>query len=297
MFEYKIKNKEKIFEMLQITIGVVLVAIGFYFFYKPRHLVTGGVSGTSIIFQNITKVGDFGSAMFIFIANLLLLIIGGLVLGKAFFFKTIYGSLLLPALIALLAIFPSDLLINAIRKGSEQINSNEIIIISTMGSIITGLGLGLVFKNNATTGGTDVIQRILHEKLKVPFSVAIYLTDGVIIAIGLFVFDVESTYFAVVALVIAGIVVDKVMLSGKSGYTVFIVTTNFKEVKNAIYHTINRGVTKVNVEGGYSESGKEMLICTISKNQLYHVKGIIHETDPEAFTFITKTTESVGQGF
>lgn len=287
-------KKHRIREISEITFGVILIASAFYFLFLPSELVTGGVTGLSIVFKEMFKANEIAVSIFILIANLILLIIGGVILGKNFFLRTIYGTLLLPFITLLLSLLPIDshIILNNISQ-----DSNKIIIISTVGGLITGAGLGLVFKNNATTGGTDVLQRILYEKLKVPFSFAIYLTDGLIIAIGFFIFGIDNTYFAIIALIISGTLVDKVLLSGRSGYTVFIVTSDYQKLKDEIYLKVNRGITKVSAVGGYSDKDRDMIICTISKNQLYHLKSVIQENDPTAFTFITKTVESVGQGF
>lgn len=287
-------NKTKLRETLEITFGVILVSIGFYFLYLPANLVTGGVTGTSIIIKEIFSINETMMSIFLFIVNSALLLIGGLVLGKEFFLKTIYGTLLLPALTLLYSLLPIE---NSVFYNNIIEDSHKIIIISTLGAFFTGFGLGYVFKNNATTGGTDVIQRILYDKLKVPYSVAIYLTDGVIIGLGFWIFGIDNTYFAIVALIISATVVDKVMLTGKSGYTLFIVTNKYHDLKEQIYLKLDRGITKASVVGGYSDRNHDMIICTISKNQLYHIKAVIKEVDPNAFTFITKTVESVGKGF
>lgn len=282
-------------ELVEISLGTLFVAIGFYYLLLPTDLVTGGVTGLSIVFKETFKISsDQIISIFIFIVNMVLLLIGYLILGKEFFFKTIYGTILLPLFTFIFSLIPvaNDFFIKNIQS-----DGNLLIIVSTISGVLTGLGLGLVFRNNATTGGSDVIQRILYEKLKVPYSIALYITDGIIIALGLLIFGIENTYFAVLTLIIAGIVIDKVNLNGRDGYTLFIVTTKYSILKEQIYKQIDRGVTKASVIGGYSEKSQDMIICTISKRQLYHIKAIIAEYDEQAFTFITKTVESVGQGF
>ncbi|MDY0276929.1 MAG: YitT family protein [Acholeplasma sp.] len=288
-----LKNR-KIKEILEITLGVFLVTVAFYFFYSPLNLVTGGVTGLSILVKDLFNLSGVYTSIFIFSANVILLIVGGALLGKEFFLKTIYGTLLLPALTFILSVLkvPTDLLIREISP-----TGNSLLIAAITGSVITGLGLGLVFKNNATTGGTDVIQKVLYNKTKVPYSFAIYITDGLIILLGLFVFGIEETFYAVLALIIAGLVVDKIILTGRSGYTVFIITNHYQELKEAIYNKVNRGITKISVVGGFSDTERDMVVCTITRNQLYSLKSVVAEIDPKAFTFITKTTESVGEGF
>lgn len=295
------KDKQKIKEIVEISLGVLLVAIGFYFFFSPANLITGGVSGFSIIYKNLFGASEIAVSIFILIANLTLLVIGGLILGKKFFYKTVYGTLLLPLILLIFSFIFGDKFDLLSQISSE---GSKLLIAAIGGSIFTGLGLGLVFKNNATTGGTDVIQTILHKKMKIPYSVAIFIIDGVVILSGLFVLGkgnilngIEPMFYAIIALSVSGYVVDKVMISGRSGYTVFIVTNEYHSLKEAIYLTINRGVTKVPAVGGYSESEKDMMICTISRNQLYSLKQIISEIDPKAFSIITKTSESVGLGF
>ena len=288
------KNKQKINEFIQITIGVICVSLGFYFFFSPANLVTGGVSGLSIIFRQIFSASETAVSIFILVANLLLLLVGGLVLGKEYFLKTVYGTIMLPLLIYLYSLVtPSDF--NLLSSVTDD--TSRLLISAVSGAVLTGFGLGLVFKNNATTGGTDVLQKILNTKAKLPYSITIYLTDGLAILAGLLIFKVEATFYAILALSIVGFVVDRVVLSGRTGYTVFIVTNDYQLLKDAIYAKVNRGVTKVQVVGGYSEVDRDMIICTISRSQLYNLKSIVAEIDPLAFTFITKTTESVGQGF
>lgn len=288
------KNKQKIYEYLQMTFGIFIAALGYNLFFSPAKLVTGGVGGLALIFTELTQTSDAIGSIFIFVVNGILLAIGTFFLGKSFFFKTFYGSLMYPLAIFLISlIFPKDFNILA----SVTNESSSLLISSVAGAFLTGIGLGLVFKNNATTGGTDVLQKILHTKIKMPYSIAIYLTDGLVIAGGLIVFGIEKSFYAVVALALVGVIVDRVILSGKSGYTVFIVTADYNSLKKAIFEKVNRGITKIHVQGGYSEEHKEMIVCTVSRNQLYNLKNVIADHDPEAFTFITKTTESVGQGF
>lgn len=284
------KDKQKLREMLQVTLGTFIVSVGFFFFYSKNNLVTGGATGIALILQNITGISN---AIYVWILNILLLLIGLIVLGKSFFFKTVYGTIMLALLISVLEIIFKDFdLLSAVSN-----HSSKLLISAVCGGFFTGLGLGLVFKNNVTTGGTDVIQTILHKKMKLPYSLALYITDGAVVLTGMFIFNIENAFYAVVALVIAGAVIDKVIVHGRAGYTVFIVTNEYHTLKEEIYKRVNRGVTKVPAVGGYSETNKDMIICTISRSQLYNIKQIINEVDPTAFTIITKTVESVGIGF
>ena len=293
-------RKQKVKEIVDMSLGVFLVTIGYYFFFSPANLVTGGVTGLSIVYKEFFKAPQLSVSIFIYTANIILLIIGGLVLGKQFFFKTIYGTLLLPTLITIYSLI--GIQDNIIYS---KLGDSNLIIACIIGSLLTGMGLGMVFRNNATTGGTDVVQKLLYHKLKVPYSVAVYITDGIVVGLGLlastitfgFGHGLEVTFFAIASVILVGFTIDRVTLSGRSGYTLFIVSNEYTIMKEAIYKQIDRGVTKVSVVGGYSETEKNMIICTISQNQLYDIKMIIETIDPHAFTFITRTIESVGKGF
>lgn len=287
------KTKEKIQEVLEITVGVFIMTLGFYFFFLPSNLVTGGVTGLSIVFQELVGNEQVVS-LFVTAANLILLAIGGLVLGKKFFLRTIYGSLLLSVYLLLFEKgfkIPNDIIVSQITEG-------RLLVSAIFGAIFSGFGLGLVLRNDATTGGMDIVQRIFNKFLKIPMSAAIYIIDGLVIGLGVIVTkSIQGGFYAVGAMMILGVVVDFVLVSGRSGYTLFIVTDHSDKVKKAIYEGINRGITQTKVYGGFSEVEKDMIICTITKRQLYTLKHIIKNSDPDAFTFITKTNEAIGQGF
>lgn len=287
-------TKQKITEIFEITIGVLFLTAGFYFFFLPANLVTGGVLGLSIIFEKIVDSEEVIS-LFVTIVNGILLVIGGLILGKKFFLKTIYGSVMLSVFLFL---FEKVLKISNTLIYEQLSGGTSLLVSAIIGACISGLGLGLVLRNNATTGGMDIIQRIVNKFLRIPFSLALYVVDGTVIILGIIVTkSLEGGFFAIGALLLMGVIIDQVMLRGKSGYTVFIVTHKFEELKNAIYKEINRGITKTSVVGGYSLTKKDMIICTITKNQLYELKYVIQENDPNAFTFIIKANETLGSGF
>ena len=278
-------NKAKRREILEITVGVILLSLGFYFFLLPLGLVIGGVMGVAVLIQDQISVSTF-----MYIANIILLIIGGLFLGKVFFFKTVYATLLSPTLVFIL-----EQTIDA-NYFMRHMNESPLLIGATFGGLFIGAGLGIVVRNNGTTGGIDVVQRILNKFLNIPFSTAMYFTDGVVIFIAMLI-NFQLGLYAVGSMIIIGIIVDRLAIEGKAGYTVFIVSSNSDLLQQKIYEKIDRGLTKVKVVGGYSKQDKELIICTVDRRELYPFKMIIKETDPTAFTFVTKTKEALGQGF
>lgn len=278
-------NKAKLREILEITAGVMIMSAGFYFFLLPLNLIIGGVMGVAVIFQDTIPV-----SLLMYIANFVLLMIGWLVLGKVFFVKTAYATLLSPTIIWILEkTVPSDYFMKFMTE-------SPLLIGATFGGIFLGVGLGVVLRHNATTGGIDVVQNIMHKYLHMPFSTAMYLTDGAIILIAMII-NFQLGLYAVGSMMISGLLIDRLSIEGKAGYTVFIVTDHPDLMQQKIYDRLERGITKMRVIGGYSKQEKEMIICTVDRAQLYIFKNIIKNTDPKAFTFVTKTKEALGEGF
>lgn len=278
-------NNAKIREIVEITAGVVIMSAGFYFFLLPLNLVIGGVMGVSVLIQDIMPV-----SLFMYIANFVLLMIGFAVLGKVFFVKTAYATLLSPTIIWILEkTVPADYFMKFMTE-------SPLLIGASFGGIFLGIGLGIVIRNNATTGGIDVVQNIMHKYMHISFSTAMYITDGAIIFIAMII-DFQLGLYAVGAMMISGLLIDRLSIEGKAGYTVFIVTEKTDLMQQSIYDKLERGITKMKVIGGYSKQEKEMIVCTVDRQQLYIFKNIIKNTDPKAFTFVTKTKEALGEGF
>jgi uncharacterized membrane-anchored protein YitT (DUF2179 family) len=278
-------NKAKLREILEITAGVIVMSAGFYFFLLPLNLIIGGVMGVAVIFQNQIPV-----SLFMYIANFLLLMLGWIVLGKVFFVKTAYATLLSPTIIWILEkTIPADYFMKFMTE-------SPLLIGAAFGGIFLGIGLGVVIRNNATTGGVDVIQNIMHKYLHMSFSTAMYITDGAIILIAMII-NFQLGLYAVGSMIISGLLIDRLSIEGTAGYTVFIVTDHPDLMQEKIYERLERGITKMKVIGGYSKQEKEMIICTVDRAQLYIFKHIIKNTDPKAFTFVTKTKEALGEGF
>ena len=299
----KIKQKLKIefkwSAIFQVILGTYLMAFAFYFFYEKTKIITGGVGGLGIIVKESLKkyngINFPHISYFVFAANFGLLILGLFLLGKKFFLKSVFLSIFYPFILFLLEKIGEDKNF-FIYYFHLPLHSSKILS-SLVGALLSGMGLGLVFSAGLTTGGTDVIQKIFHKYFKIPMSVAIYLTDGLIVVLGLVVFEIEIVLYSVISVILIGYVVDKFMVLGKKGYTAFVVTNKCDLVRKAIIEKLDRGFTKIDVKGGFTEEGKTMVICTVGKNEVYLLKEIVRKTDPESFSFFVETTEVVGSGF
>ena len=287
-----------------ITIGVLLIALAFYFLFLPQNIVIGGVTGLTVILNTISNSEMFSSGLSILILNILFLIIGLFFLGKDFFVKTLYGSILLPLVISLFEILklPSNFLFTLDQEvlGITTLEMNpisQIILSVLLGSILTGIGLGLCFRVNATTGGMDIVQKIIAKYFHFPYSKTVYFTDGIVVLFAPIVFGLELSIYNLISIYLIGIFVDLVHMGGASRRSVFILSKKNAEIKQVIIEKLGRGVTVVPAYGGYSGEGYDMLVCTLNRNESYLLKDYICEIDPLAFTFFVSAKEVYGDGF
>ena len=285
-----------------ITLGVCLIALSYYFLFLPLDIVTGGVTGVVVICKKL--ISNFSPSILIYILNGILLIFGWIFIGKDFLLKTIYGSLLLPTVIGILELFkvPYDLIFSLdthFFKVSETGMSDfsQIILAIVFGSAMMGAGLGLCFRNNASTGGMDIVQKIIAKFFHFPYSKTVYVTDGIVVLLSLFVFGVEKTMYALISIILIGIVVDYVHMGGAARRTGFIISKKNDVIQKFIIEELGRGVTIVPAIGGYSGEKYDMLVCTLSKDESYVLLDLISEVDPAAFTFYVAAKEVFGDGF
>ena len=293
-------NKNKILKFIHqymfIFLGIVLYDIGFYFFLSPAKIVTGGMSGiASILEPYLKQIGPwFTISVFLYIVNGICLILGLIFIGKDFFIKTVYATLLQPTV---LLIFELTL------DGNYFVNSISIyhvqLICLLCGSILAGAGIGVAIKFNGSTGGMDVIQKIISKYFRVPISVAMYLSDGFVVFFSGFVFNpfgfkIENVVYGLIGVFAIAYIIDFIALSLKPRRTMYVITKKPNEIKELIYKEISRGVTFSSVFGAYSGEEMTMVICTMDKNEAYRMTSKIVEIDKEAFTFVTSCKEVKG---
>ena len=292
-------NKNKILKLIHqymfIFFGIVLYDIGFYFFLSPAKIVTGGMSGLAIILEPyLLQIGSwFTTSIFLYIVNGICLILGLIFIGKDFFLKTVYATLLQPTV---LLIF--ELTMNS-NYFVDSIANNVELICLLCGSILAGVGIGIAIKFNGSTGGMDVIQKIISKYFNVPISVAMHVSDGVVVFISGFVFSpfgfkIEKVVYGLIGVFAIAYIIDFIALSLKPRRTMYVITKKPNEIKELIYKEINRGVTFSSVYGAYSGEELTMVICTMDKNEAYRMTSKVVDIDKEAFTFVTSCKEVKG---
>lgn len=275
--------KKNIKHFIYVNIGIILMAFSFSFFLEKNNIVTGGVTGLSLI---ITKFIDIDTSFIVLILNLIILLLCLIFLGKKQFISALYGSLIYPVYIYLI-----DLIIKNVNLELDMFLT---IIFS---SFILGLGLGLVLKYNYNTGGTDILQQILHKYFHIPYSVSLYFLDGSVVLIGGLVYNISTALYAIIFVFISGYVMDAVIYGGFNKRACFIISDKKDEIKNFVINEIVRGVTEVYIKGGYLNNDKKMLIIVLNTNEYIKLIKEIDKIDKNAFLFVTKTSEVRGLGF
>lgn len=286
----KYLTKAYLKSFLQITLGVFIVSNAFYFFLSPCKLVCGGTMGISILLH---ESFGFSETISIYVLNILFLLLGLIFLGKSFFCKTVYGTLLSPSIMAIYELIGIDK--NYIYN---QINPhNQLLLVTICGAVLTGIGIGLVVRNGACTGGMDIPERILSVKLHLPFSYMMYLLDGTIILVGISIFGIERGIFAIIMIFLTGYLIDIFSVGGSSKRAFYIVTDYEDEIRLGIINEIDRGLTIIEAKGGYTYMDKKMIVCILNKGEYSKLKSLVYKIDPKAFIFITKANEVIGKGF
>lgn len=293
----KIFTKKFFKEYAYITLGVFLVALSFSFFLDPYDLVIGGVSGIAIILEQYMD-----TSLVILLINGALLVLGLFLLGKDFFVKTAYGSLMFPIII-----YPLNLLYGVLvemNHGELLISNEEMLLITLFGALIMGLGLGIAIKHGGTTGGTEIAQNICYKYFRMPYSLSLFLFDGIIVLIGFLALkSPEGKYqftfllYAIIFIYISGLVTDQIVFRGFNKRAVYIISEQNDAIKKRILEDFERGVTQVQVVGGYTGKDRSKLVCVLSTSQFYKLKMIINDIDPKAFYYVVRASEVGGEGF
>lgn len=314
----KIKiTKKHIKDFLTINLGVFLMAMAYSILIDRNKLVIGGVGGIATILSNAITGLKINSSFIILIINVVLLLIALIFVGKKFFLKTLYTSLIYPVYVFMfekiilllqdvvpdlsltkeeLAIKLSDIALG--QNAANAIMAGSYLLVIIFGAVISGFGLGLALKKGASTGGVDIIQQILLDRFKIPFSISLLMIDGTIVTVAAIYFkDFFMILYGFLFIYLSGVVLDAIVFSGFNSRAVYIITSDHEAVKNKIYSVLERGVTEIYSRGGYRQEDKKMLVCVMSNNEFYKMKTLILEIDKRAFIFVARVSEVHGEGF
>ncbi|HJG85925.1 YitT family protein [Pseudoflavonifractor capillosus] len=282
------KPKSKAFNLVwsyfMITLASAIYAVGFNWFYVPNDIAFGGITGVGQIINAILPWAPIGTV--VIILNIPLFILGWRLLG---------GHLLLSSLYAMAV---SSVFIDIVN-GIWTFEAMDSMLACVFGGVFMGASLGMVFQQGATTGGTDLIARLLKLKITwLPMGKLLIATDMVVIVASAIAFgSVYSALYGVVALYIAGIVMDRMLYGLDSAKVAYIISDRFKEIADVLVNDLDRGVTILQGQGGYSGAEKKVLMCAFKQRQIVSIKKMVKELDPSAFIIVCDAHEVLGDGF
>lgn len=271
-------------DYLLIVVGTTIQAAAMHLFFIPGELVAGGLSGSA---QLIHKFTGWPIGTMVLIGNIPLIYLGWRFLGgRRFLFRTIFASVVYSTVVDVLPLFlPRDGL------------THDFLLNALYGGVIGGVGAGLVFQAKATTGGTDILARLLDRKFGIPLSQSYMYTDGLVVFLAALAFSWEHALYAVIALYIGGVVMETVTTGSNVVRVATIITNKPDDVAQAIMRDLVRGVTNWAGKGMYTGQPRHILFCVVSRAEIVPLKAIIHEVDPDAFVVIGQVQEALGEGF
>ncbi len=275
-----------------LNLGILLMAVGIYFFKAPNNFATGGVSGISIILANMFPV--IGQAEYMLIVNILLLIVGIFVLGKECGALTIYCSLMMSL---------ENLFFETFIPLSGPL-TNQPILELIYAVLLTGIGSAIIFKCKASSGGTDIVALILKKYTSMNVGTALLYTDFLIAAATFMDFTGDGIAFAPVTglfsllgLFAKVYVVDDIIDSINLCKSFTIITSNPEPINEFIHKTIKHGATAYPAEGTYTGEKKTVIMTVCRRSEAIKIRNFAQQVDPHSFIIITKTSEIMGKGF
>ena len=310
------KLEKTISAWVTIFVGCFIMASGFVFFINPYNIVPGGVYGASIVLHNIfpsIQVGTFG-----YMFDVPLLIISVLVLGSKLGIRTIVAALLTPFIMNMLsyAIYPTqealESLDPSLMLGGILDLSDHLILTTIFGSLLIGVGCGLVVRNQATTGGSDIVAMILQKYFHIPFSKGILLVDATVVTFGLVVigFGIGSdtsgesspslllSLYSLIAIYLASRIISYVINGSKDDKLLFVISDKrMHDLHKFILKDLDRSATYMKCTGIYSGEDKELLFLVLHYKEATRLKLKIKEADPRAFVIVTDAYDAFGEGW
>lgn len=274
--------------LLVVTAGALVVALGYSLFQVPYNIAAGGIGGLSIIANHFTgwPVGTLYLVM-----NIPLVILGFFHLGR---WRFVYRTLFAAAVFSI----ATDFFVASLPYWLPQYPiTGDMLLSALYGGIVGGVGGGLIYRAGSTMGGTGIISRIIQQKTGVPLSQLYLYIDGGIILLAAVIFGWEVALYAMLTLFLNGLASDYTMEGPGNVRTAFIITNRPKSVTQALFEHVGHGVSRWQISGGYTNDLRTMLLCTVYRSQVADMKRAIAIADPEAFVIIGVAHQALGSGF
>jgi len=275
-------TKELSLDLIYVILGNFILAVSSTYFVLPFNILTGGVAGVAVV---VTELTNIDSILVINVLTVVLFILGAFMLGKEFAYKTMLSAIIYPLCMYILSFFPIALDI-------------DILLASIYTGVLIGLGVGIVFRTGASTGGMDIPPLIVNKYTNIKLSPLLLITDGLTVLLGLIAFGLEKSLIGLISVYIFSMVVDKVMmLGGAESKAIYIVSEHYEEINTKIQVQLDRGTTILSGKGGYTEKDRPVIFVVISQKEYPKLNSLVHHIDPQAFIVVSDATEVKGEGF
>lgn len=274
---------EKYSWIIATILGSTVFALGFSLFLQPHEISGGGISGLALVITELLGFGSVGSVSILI--NLPLFILGGLKIGKRFFAGSLLGMLLSSLLIDAFALVPMPVV--------------EPLMAALYGGVVCGLGLGFVFICGSSTGGSDILIRLLKLKYRNASigQISMYFDAVVSVLTGLVFHDVTKALYTGIAVYVTGKVIDAVVYRFDYSKVALIVSSEYEKIAEAIGTKLDRGATFLHAEGSYSHAQTKVVLAAVKKQQVTELKELVMELDPNAFVIVQEAHQVLGDGF
>ena len=274
---------KKVKEYTIITFGVLLVVASFIFFFFPNNIACGGVSGLALVLHDITGIE---SGIIMFVANVILFGVAFIFIGGEFGIKSIYAAFGLSAILSITE-----------KSGISFALTNNLVLATIFGSALLAMGTAIMFTQDASTGGTSIIAKLLSKYFHIEYGMGQLISDSIVILLAMYTFGMELGLFGLLSVYLIGTLIDKFIDGFNSCKQVLIFTQKEQTVVEYINKDVDRGCTVFKGKGGYTGRENTVILTILSRRQFIQLKQFIKKEDPEAFITVNATTEVLGKGF
>lgn len=277
-------NSKSIQKILMILLGNLLYSFAIAFFILPSGLITGGTTGIALFVNYMTGLEI---SVFVLIFNIVMFIVGLIILGKTFALSTVLSSIAYPFMLSFaqwLNRLTGDL-------------THDLILCTIFGGLLIGIGIGIVIRAGASTGGMDIPPLVLNKKFGISVSVSLYVFDFTILILQMFFSNRGQILYGILLVCIYTFALEKVLIMGKSKTQVEIISEKYKEINELIITRFDRGTTIYKANGGYTGNEAHAVLTIINKRELFAIQEAVMKLDPAAFIIISQVNEVKGRGF
>ena len=276
-------KKKNIKEFALITIGILLVAISVVYFFEPNNIAAGGITGLAIVINHYIPFISIGPL--VLMMDAVLFVIALIVLGAKFGAKTIYSSVLLSVSMWLMQTFiPINI-------------TNDLMLATIFGTLISAGGMAIVFNANASTGGPDIIAKILNKFFHIEIGKSLLMVDFLVTLLGAITFGINMGLYGLLSVIINGVVIDNIIAGFKTKSEITIISDKNKDISKFILNDLERGCTFIKGVGGFTGKDTALLYTVLDRSEFIKLKNKIREIDKNAFITVGEVHEVMGEGF